>query len=149
LSRRRIFKGQSFSRPGFGVFIGSFGGDDDAAFEDERDAVADNIHACVIFKVPASTVIYHSVGFDVNRFYFPRYVVNRDAEGFGGRSLLLLLSKEENNGIKSFFFILIRCERKMDSENSRMGMGSGITNYLLQLSYYLNSNNILYTSRVS
>jgi hypothetical protein len=46
-------------------------GDDDAAFEDEGDAVADNIHADVIFKGSAAAVINHRLVFDVNRFYPP------------------------------------------------------------------------------
>lgn len=71
LSRCRLFKGRPFSCPGFGVFIGLVVGDDDAAFEDEMDAVADNIHAGVIFKAPAPAVIYHSLTFDVNPILFP------------------------------------------------------------------------------
>jgi hypothetical protein len=47
-------------------------GDDDAAFEDEVDAVADNNHAGEIFRIPASMPIYHSVAFDVNFFYLSR-----------------------------------------------------------------------------
>jgi hypothetical protein len=56
------------------------GGDHDAAFEDEMDAVADNIHAGIIFRVPAPTFTYHSVTSDVNLFYFLR--------GFGGGFIL-------------------------------------------------------------
>jgi len=46
------------------------GGDDDAAFEDEVNAVADSFRAGEIFRVPASTFIYHSIALHVNLFIF-------------------------------------------------------------------------------
>jgi len=58
-----------FSRPGFGFFLDLVGGDDDAAFAEEVDAVADNIRAGEIFSVPASMFIYH--GPDLTSTSFP------------------------------------------------------------------------------
>ncbi len=40
--------------------------DDDAAFEEEVGAAADNIHAGIAYNVPTPTRIYHSLAFDVN-----------------------------------------------------------------------------------
>ena len=66
---RRLISGRwLFSRQGAGIFLGLVGGDDDADFEIEVDAVADNIHAGEIFRVPASRFIYHGAAFDVNPF---------------------------------------------------------------------------------
>jgi hypothetical protein len=67
---RRLISGRwLFSRQGAGIFLGLVGGDDDAAFEEEVDAVADNIHAGEIFRVPASMSIYH--GPDLTSTSFP------------------------------------------------------------------------------
>jgi hypothetical protein len=48
------------------------GGDGDAAFEDEVDFVADSFLASVIFRLPASTFMYHGIALEVNSFCLRR-----------------------------------------------------------------------------
>jgi hypothetical protein len=52
----------------FAVFLDLSGGDGDAAFEDEVDVVTDSFRASIIFRLPASTSMYHSIALEVNPF---------------------------------------------------------------------------------
>ncbi len=76
-------EGGHFPVQGLGVFLGLVDGDDAPALKKEVDAVADNFHAGINFRVPAPTFTYHSVGLDVNLFYF-----SLGPGGSGGREFL-------------------------------------------------------------
>jgi len=54
-------EGGHFPVQGLGVFLGLVDGDDAPALKKEVDAVADNFHASINFRVPAPTSIYHII----------------------------------------------------------------------------------------
>jgi hypothetical protein len=62
------------------------GGDGDAAFEDEVDVVADRFRASIIFRLPASTFLYHGLALEVNPFPY------QGMNGIGGHITYIMES---------------------------------------------------------